>query len=237
MRPWLRSLVLLAASTIPLVGAESAALAQQPYYAPPPAYGPPSGYRPAPRYYSRAYGSHDHDGLFARVTLGGGFLSASEDYQGVNYTYSGGGFSWGVALGGVIAPNLILFGEFSGITVADPEESGGGTSGTMSGTDMTLIGFGPGLAYYFVPVNLYLSGTLTFSQLSFSDVTGFYADSNTDFGVGLSLMVGKEWWVTQDWGLGLAGQFQVASMKDHPDGVSTRMTAETFSLLFSATFN
>jgi hypothetical protein len=50
-------------------------------------------------------------------------------------------------------------------------------------------------------------------------------------------MVGKEWWVTQDWGLGLAGQFQVASMKDHPDGVSTRMTAETFSLLFSATFN
>lgn len=226
-----------------LVGGESVAFAQQPYYgpppaySPPPAYGPPPGYQPAPRYYGRTFGSHEHDGLFARVTLGGGYLSASEDFQGSSYTYSGGGFSWGAALGGVIAPNLILFGEFSGITVADPQVDGGGTSYTMSSTDMTMIGFGPGIAYYFVPVNVYLSGTLTFSQISFSDVSGYYADESTNFGVGANLMVGKEWWVTPDWGLGIAGQFQVASMRDNPQGVSTRMTAKTFSLLFSATYN
>lgn len=238
MRPRLRSpvlaLVLLAAATVLLVGAESAALAQQPYYGPAPAYGPPPGYRPAPRYYGRTYGYHEHDGLFARVTLGGGYLSASEDI----YSYSGGGFAWGAALGGVIAPNLVLFGEFSGITVTDPDLNGGGLSETLSGTDMTLFGFGPGVAYYFVPVNVYLSGTLNFSQVSFSHPSGYYyADDNTNWGAGGNFMVGKEWWVLPDLGIGLAGQFQVASMRDHPQGVSTRMTVKTFSLLFSATFN
>jgi hypothetical protein len=48
-------------------------------------------------------------------------------------------------------------------------------------------------------------------------------------------MVGKEWWVTPDWGIGIAGQFHIAAM--HDPTVDAQMRANVFSLLFSATYN
>jgi hypothetical protein len=221
---------------------ESVASAQG-YYGP--AYGPPAppppqrGYYAAPRPAYYGYG-HSHDGFFLRLTAGLGYMTASETYGGATDTYSGVGATFGAAFGGAIAPNLILFGEFLGTSVADPayDVSGsGGGSGSMSG-DMTLFGFGPGIAYYIEPINLYLSGTLAFSQVSFTDSSyGNYATSDTNWGVGASFVVGKEWWVARDWGIGLAGQLHLASMSDNVQGYDTRMTAAAFSLLFSATYN
>ena len=49
-------------------------------------------------------------------------------------------------------------------------------------------------------------------------------------------MVGKEWWVTQDWGLGVAGEVLFASMKDAGD-TSITWTGTAFSVVFSATYN
>jgi hypothetical protein len=49
-------------------------------------------------------------------------------------------------------------------------------------------------------------------------------------------VVGKEWWISQNWGFGLAGEFIAASMKDETDPKVT-WTASAYSLLFSATYN
>jgi len=242
MRHVLGSLTLVALMGGTLMLGESVASAQG-YYGP--AYGPPAppppqrGYYAAPRPAYYGYG-HVHDGFFMRLTAGLGYVTASETYGGATDTYSGVGATFGAAFGGAIAPNLILFGEFLGTSVADPayDVSGpGGGSGSMSG-DMTLFGFGPGIAYYIEPINLYLSGTLAFSQMSFTDSSyGNYATSDTNWGVGASFAVGKEWWVARDWGIGLAGQLHLASMSDNVQGYDTRMTAAAFSLLFSATYN
>jgi hypothetical protein len=242
MRHVLGSLTLVALMGGTLMLGESVASAQG-YYGP--AYGPPAppppqrGYyaSPRPAYYS--YG-HSHDGFFLRLTAGLGYVTASETFGGATDTYSGVGATFGAAFGGAIAPNLILFGEFLGTSVADPahDVSGpGGGSVSMSG-DMTLFGFGPGIAYYIEPINLYLSGTLAFSQVSFTDSSyGNYATSDTNWGVGASFVVGKEWWVARAWGIGLAGQVHLASMSDNVQGYDTRMTAAAISLLFSATYN
>jgi hypothetical protein len=51
--------------------------------------------------------------------------------------------------------------------------------------------------------------------------------------------VGKEWWVSSNWGLGLAGRALLGAMKDRPlvnENVTTWRLA-AFSLLFSATYN
>jgi hypothetical protein len=58
-------------------------------------------------------------------------------------------------------------------------------------------------------------------------------------GVGASFMAGKEWWVSHDWGLGVAGQFRVAWMKAKAEfaGSDDTMTATAFAILFSATYN
>src|ERR1019366_3690994 len=223
MRHLLGSLSLVAFMGGTLMLGESVASAQG-YYGP--AYGPPAppppqrGYYAAPRPAYYGYG-HVHDGFFMRLTAGLGYVTASESWNGEKDTYSGVGATFGAAFGGTIAPNLILFGEFLGTSVAGPaiDVAGGPNpgSGSLSG-DMTLIGFGPGIAYYFEPINLYLSGTLAFSQMSFTDNTyGNYnaTSDSTNWGLGASFVVGKEWWVGRAWGIGLAGQLHLASMSDN----------------------
>jgi len=215
------------ASTILLLG-ESAAFAQRPYYG--------RGYGPQPAYAPGSwYGAHQHDGFYARVTAGIGYLSASESANGGTGTYSGFGGTLSAAFGGVIAPNLVLYGELLGTSVTNASWTTGGATQTYSGIDVMLFGIGPGVAYYIEPVNLYLSGTLTFTQISFSDTSSTYPIDSTDLGVGLSFTVGKEWWVSRDWGIGIAGQFHIAAM--HDPTVDARLRASVFSLLFSATYN
>ena len=234
MRIYPKLLFLLGiASAVVLVG-ESSALAQRHYYGR--GYGPQPGYGPAPAYGSW-YGYHQHDGFYLRVYAGLGDFQASETYAGATDTYSGLGVTYGAAFGGVIAPNLVLYGEFLGTSVTNATLSYGGQTPDYSGLDLTLFGFGPGLAYYFEPINLYLSGTLTLTQISFSDTNSAVPLDSTSLGIGFSFMVGKEWWVSPDWGIGIAGQVHVATMGDTVSGYNTRMRAAVFSILLSATYN
>ena len=241
MRHLLGSLTLVAVTGGILMLGASVASAQGYYYGP--AYGPPPppppqrGYYAGPRTAYYGYG-RVHDGFFLRVTAGLGYVSASEAVGGgETINYSGVGVTFGAAFGGTIAPNLVLFGEFLGTSVPnyDSRYQVARVHNTASG-DMTLSGFGPGIAYYIEPINLYLSGTLAFSEMSFTDSYSGYSDG-TNWGLGLSVAVGKEWWATRDWGIGIAGQVHLASMGDTVAAYDTRMTATAFSLLFSATYN
>ena len=60
---------------------------------------------------------------------------------------------------------------------------------------------------------------------------------NSKTGLGFQAMVGKEWWVTADWGLGVAADLLLSSMKDDPAVSNDTYSATTFGLLFSATYN
>jgi len=232
MRIYPKLLFLLGVAGLVVLLGESSAFAQRPYYGR--GYGPQPGYGPAPGYGSW-YGYHQHDGFYMRLYAGLGYFTASETYGGATDTYSGVGATYGAAFGGTIAPNLILYGEFLGTTVTNATASYGGGRPDYSGMDLTLFGFGPGVAYYIEPVNLYLSGTLTFTEISFSDTNTAAPLDSTNLGIGFSFMVGKEWWITPDWGIGIAGQFHIATMGDPT--VDARMRASVFSMLFSATYN
>jgi hypothetical protein len=237
---WLRRLLVFLAVTVTVGLSASSVASAQPYYGP--GYGPPPGYR-APGYGRPYYGYNTHDGFFMRLNVGFGYLTASESYAGATDTYSGLGFNYGAAFGGVIAPNLVLYGELFGMTVTDPNYSisNGGGSQNLSGVDMTAFGIGPGIAYYFMPINAFVSGTLVLTKMYFTDSSSNVSLGDSDFGFGLSVMGGKEWWVSRDWGLGIAGQLYFGTMSDHPTyyGVSydTRLDAFAFSVLFSATYN
>ena len=83
------------------------------------------------------------------------------------------------ALGGSVATGLVVHGGLWG--------------------DGTALGVGPGLTYYLMPLNLYWSASWGLSE-SFDEagepITGWSA----------AHMVGKEWWVSDSWSLGFAGQ-------------------------------
>jgi hypothetical protein len=184
-------------------------------------------------------GSHVHDRVYTRLTLGGGYTRLSSNVAGAGIVISGGSVALGVAVGGAITDHLILYGELTVTSIVNPTFSGGGMS--VSGTNITAgsNGLGAGVAYYLEPENFYLAGTLLANQIELDDSSGTLGKS--EFGVGLEGLAAKEWWVSDNWGLGVAGQLLWASMKDNDNGILTgvqgRWTTLSFSLLFSATYN
>jgi hypothetical protein len=213
-----------------------------PGYAPPPGYYPPPGYAPPGAYYPQPDlgpppGHHLHDGFYMRLTMGPGYLNAKYNVGGQDATISGGGMAMAFAFGGSVTPNLVIYGEFMGTVAMDPKLERGETS-QNTGFDVNLFGIGPGVAYYLEPMNMYFSGTLAFSQVTASSSSSGSSNDTADLtnmGIGGSFMVGKEWWVSHDWGLGIAGMLHLASMKMKI--VDSTMTAAAFSILFSATYN
>jgi hypothetical protein len=180
-------------------------------------------------------GYHQHDGFFSRFHIGGGYLTFSGPDKGSTVTIAGPGFSFSTALGWALTQSLIVYGEMVITSVTDPTVSVDGTTVTLSGKTASMIGGGPGFAYYLMPMNLYLSATLIFPQFTLSDTETDVAIGETNTGIGFSLAAGKAWWVSSNWSLGGALQIQAASMQDK--GVSEWGTGLGVAFMFSATYN
>jgi hypothetical protein len=203
-------------------------------------YGAPSGYSAVggygyPPIAEGSEGFHVHDGFFLRAQLGGGVSSLQSTTNGVKTVVGGGGGAFGLAIGGVIAHNLILYGAFFESAAANPDVQVGGTSVASPIGDTDWQGIGPGLAYYYGPLNLYFGGAIVMTRFWMHDQNGNQLDSSKA-GLGLDLEVGKEWWVSRDWGLGIALRLAGSSMKDQNDPTLT-WSAGAGSVLFSATYN
>jgi hypothetical protein len=268
---WLLSVVLLSSTALaqtqppPPNPNAPPAYPSQPAYAPPPAGAPPPGYPPQPSYpappagYSaqpgyapppanypptyavmRPPGTQTHDGFYLRLQLGGGYTSMSASSGPNSLKYSGGSVGFGLALGGAVAPNLIIYGALIDSIAQNPDTTFNGPSfGSTSGS-VGVVGVGPGLAYYLQPANVFFAGSFLLSRLVFSDTDGNTTDQ-TDWGFTFEGLVGKEWWVSDNWGLGASAQLLLGTMKDKeplvPGESIPTWRVVAFSLLFSATFN
>ena len=95
-----------------------------------------------------------------------------------------------------------------------------------------IVGIGLGITYYIMPVNIYVGGTVGIGQVVFEDERGHR--EGTDMGFVGNAIVGKEWWVGEDWGIGLAAQF-LGVVAD--DEILGDVGGTAINLLFSATYN
>jgi hypothetical protein len=182
---------------------------------------------------ARAEGKNTHDGFFLRLSLGPSFSSVESD-SSPKAKISGMGTYFGVAIGGMIAENFGIFGDVSSIRVNGPELTyGNETVEADDSFSVSLSGLGVGVVYYFIPVNVYVSGAIVTDRVIAKDNDQKVAES--DSGVGVNLAVGKEWWVSDNWGLGVAGTARVSQMDDKDSSES--LNANAFGLVFSATYN
>jgi len=64
-------------------------------------------------------------------------------------------------------------------------------------------------------------------------------NGSSEAGFGAKLALGKEWWVSDHWGIGLAGQLTFGSNADQDNGTGNTPTWKTITpgLAFSASFN
>ena len=178
-----------------------------------------------------------HDGFFMRLSPGIGTASTKIDVTGFQVDVSGMASDFNFAIGGMVKPNLAIHATFFGWSAGDPDgdvaiAGVGSGSGTLNGT-VTMGAYGAGLTYYFMPVNMYLSGSAGFGTLQLDADNG--VDGETDTGFAMDLTLGKEWWVGDSWGLGLAGGFTYHSLPEKD--MDENWSGTSFTVRFSATLN
>jgi hypothetical protein len=106
-------------------------------------------------------------------------------------------------------------------------------SGSNSDSNAALVGYGLLLNWYF-PSNLYFALTPSFTRLTSSNGS---SSGNSEWGFGLRAALGKEWWVSNHWGLGAVAGFALSSNKDMADAGAPTWTTVGFNVSLSATFN
>lgn len=190
----------------------------------PPRPAPPAGY-------------HTHDGFFASAGLGPGWIWMNDRqrdqlYAAPDYEYSGGGTRFVLSLGYAFADRFVVLVEGSELQVHDPTTA-------FDLATLSWYGLGPGLRYYLVPANVFLSASVVTSRVAMDNATPddsrYGVHRTSRWGATGQLSVGKEWWVLGDLAAGVAAQFGFGKMPGNDTWLT--YTAKTFSLLASVTYN
>jgi hypothetical protein len=239
----------LLGTCVSLLAVAGVAHAQEPATAPPPPPPPAAAPAPAPapaqqeQYPWQAHvmagqgaGYEEHDGFFLRLALGfGGGVWGPDSDSSVEFSGVSGGAD--IAIGGVIAENLALHATLFSTVLFDPEITvDGEVVETLENASLNGGGFGVGATYYVMPLNLYFSGSLGFgtAQLTFDDGTTM-EEGETLSGYAVDFVVGKEWWVSSQWGIGAA--LQVVYINTNTANDDGRLSGTGVHLMFSATCN
>jgi hypothetical protein len=146
---------------------------------------------------------------------------------------SGTGVDFEMAIGGIVTSNLAIHGTLLGWVVSDPKVEFLDQSENAGGT-LSLAGVGAGLTYFIMPVNIYLTGSAGIGQLSVSDDNVSY-----EFGTGFMIeaAVGKEFFVSDGWGLGFAVGIVYHSVPWDDVDIDENWSGISIPVRFTATMN
>jgi hypothetical protein len=175
---------------------------------PPPHQEPPRPPEPPPQLGA----PFQHTGFHFRGLVGPGYSSATASIVGMDLGVSGVSLGFDVALGTSIADNTVIYFEVARDFTLSPSASVNGSDVGASNVSTNLSTLGLGVAYYFMPTNAYLSFSFALSQLAVEVNSGVSA--TTKWGPGVSVAVGREWWVANNLGMGVAAHLVVASVPD-----------------------
>jgi hypothetical protein len=209
---------------------------------------PPPPFEPAPAEVEDARGVYIHDGFYLSFGLGLGLASGSAEpsdgvLAGETLEVSGLGVLTQLAIGGTVAPGLVIGGGLYGASIPSPEYSAevGGVSFDDEGEASAVSQIGPFVAYYFSPG----SGGHLFGAPVFSVVTGGEAKEysseipeTSGTGFGLVLGGGYEFWVGEQWSIGVIGRLQyVSADMEDDEGDETEFSGTVFGALVTATLH
>ena len=165
-----------------------------------------------------------HDGFMLRVALGFGGASATQTNQddrassdNDKATFYGGAGSLSVDVGGAAAENVLVHGRFATFGISEPRRMiDGAKYQSVADTYTAALLLAPAVTYYFMPINLYLTGAVGLSSLAlrYRDTSGQFHERASAAGLGFTVDVGKEWWADPDWGIGVAGRFWYSRASD-----------------------
>ena len=181
-------------------------------------------------------GKHRHDGFYFQIAGGYAGTAMGEQVGEDLYIYSGPSANAKIGIGYALVENFILSLDIAGFVLSQPELQINGEDEGELDTEFTNSKVGLGMTYYFMPSNVYLSGS---GGLAVGWVENDQEIYNTGLGYGISGGIGKEWWVGDNWGLGVGFHVDYYSLPvEFSNGEVSHYTDEiSLALMVSATFN
>jgi hypothetical protein len=104
---------------------------------------------------------------------------------------------------------------------------------------LTQSMIGAGVSYFIMPLNLYLGAAAGIGLLttSYKRPGRLEVKYDSDVGFALDAEIGKEWWVADDWGLGVAARVSFADIPTGDNEPKDAYFGAVFvSLLLSVTY-
>jgi hypothetical protein len=190
-------------------------------------------------------GVHLHDGFYLRLAMGFGSYNetvrqAGQD-QSTNVTGIANAEEW--SIGGAVRPGLIFGGGVfaSTLLASDRSVSGATPPAGVADGQGTFSLVGPFFDYYFDPAKgLHVEAAVGLASVrGFSAVTNKVDKDAITVGGGAMFGVGYEWWVSEQWSVGVLGRMALAwtTGKDTADVRWYHTVGASPSLLFTATYN
>jgi hypothetical protein len=210
-----------------------------------PAESESGGVPPAPEPVELAFpssGYRRHDGFFLRMTFGVGWGTSELDGSGTaERDWFGPGFAASFDLGASLVENLILHLRLRHASVTWPTltydgEERPGRTGVLASQVMV----GLGIQYYFMPLNLFVGAAAGIAGIEAVVERRDLPDQRYNGGTGLAfdLDLGKEWWVSENWALGVAARLSLARVPAPDETGDSAVFDATFgALLFTATYH
>jgi hypothetical protein len=169
-----------------------------------------------------------HDGFQFRGTVGPGYLSTSVSQNGADFSIKGVSGDFDMYFGGTPVKGLVVGGMFNWATAFGPSITSNGQSVTTPGSNsLSLLTVGPYVNYYLDPTNgLYFLGMIGYGAESY---TQNGQSGNSPGGPAFALGAGYDFWVSDEWSLGVLGRFTYGSLTLNNTTFSTISPAIMFS--------
>jgi hypothetical protein len=183
--------------------------------------------------------AHLHKGLYIGLGLGPAFGAINDEptSYGKSYKIEGSAFTFDFRIGGNISENLILTFDMTSRSISSPTIVFSDTTiATSSNISLNESCYGLGLTYYLMPNNIYIGGTIGRGYYTISDRSRG-TSAKSDYGYSGSIRIGKQWWVSKNWGLGASLIGSNTSVKNTMNGYTEKISGPRLTLMFQATFH
>jgi len=183
----------------------------------------------------KAKGAEEHDGFYFGFLYGMGFGKSRISGSNKLDVY---GFSImeNYDIGYAVVDNFILFTGMGILcTFKSKKYSNENSYSNQSPDDLAIVGgWRFGFRSYLMPENIFVSAAVAYSKTSFgNDSTSVDAKAGLDY----SLAIGKEWWVSDNWGLGVALYGEYGSTSCSDKNYKGNVSNYAIGLAFTATYN
>jgi hypothetical protein len=167
---------------------------------------------------SRRKPFREHQGFHLEFNIGPAFGKITQRLPNTTgydeYDFTGPGVGIDFKIGGAVSKNFCLtFDMLSKDILAPDVDKNGHSYIRASRNSLGEVTYGAGFTYFF-KTDLFLSATTGIGVFAIDDSTG---TERTDGGFSMQLRAGKHWWISQNWGISVAGAYGFTSVNNLSD--------------------